>query len=120
MQDQHTNNPALTAVVRCILRDVSRSSGHPLDDLPDLLAASDVARILRLTTTRTLDVWAGRPDRNGLAFLKVGRHRRYALSDVVAHIARRRESDRPVSDEALMPVVLASIERLGSPVGRAA
>lgn len=68
----------------------SRSSAPP-PELEPLLDSEQLARILGVTH-RTLDTWAHR--REGPAYIRVGRHRRYDPSDVRAWLdAQRRPTN---------------------------
>jgi len=111
---QHTDTPALAGAVRCILRDVGQSLNRPLEELPGKFDTRKAATILGLTTPRTLDTWASKPDHGGLPFIKVGRSRRYLLSDIVAFIASRR-TGTAFSASDIADAVAEQVERLGAP-----
>lgn len=114
MSTQPTEVPALAGAIRCILRDIARSIGRPLADLPGKFDAHQTALILGLTTSRTLDTWASRPDQGGLPFMKVGRSRRYLLSDIVTFTVARRSDACRYGGAAVADAVFEQIERLGA------
>lgn len=107
--------PALAGAIRCILRDIGRAVGAPLDDLPGKFDTGATAAILDLTTPRTLDTWASRPDRGGLPFVKVGRSRRYLLTDLVTFMAKRHSDAGDYAASAISSAVYAEVSRLGEP-----
>jgi len=110
------DSPELSGAIRCILRDIGRAVGVPLADLPGKFDPRETAAILDLTTSRTLDTWASRPDRGGLPFVKVGRSRRYLLTDVIAFIAKRHTGAGEYAASAVSAAVYAEVSRLGEPV----
>jgi len=114
----HTEVTALTGAVRCILRDIGRAVGVPLAELPGKFDPRETAAILELTTTRTLDTWASRPDRGGLPFVKMGRSRRYLLSDLVAFMAKRHSAADTYPAAAVTATVCAEVASLGEPAAR--
>jgi len=114
------DSPELSGAIRCILRDIGRSVGAPLDDLPGKFDTFQTAAILDLTTPRTLDTWASRPDRGDLPFVKVGRSRRYLLTDLVTFIAKRHSGASDYAASAVPSAVYAEVSRLGEPTIEAA
>ena len=63
MPTNYINSPELSGAIRCILREIGRTVDRQLDDLPGKFGTPETAKILELTTTRTLDTWASRSDR---------------------------------------------------------
>lgn len=116
----HNDIPELNGAIHCILRDVSLKIGLARNELPSQFDTRETATILELTTTRTLDSWAARPDRGGLPFIKVGRSRKYLLSDLVTFIAERRTSIQTYPVSAIATVVCVQIERLNKPIKESA
>ena len=116
MQFVHTETPEVVGAVRCIIRDIGRAVDSPLDDLPGKFDTRAAATILDLTTPRTLDTWASRPDRGGLPFVKVGRSRRYLLTDLVTFMAKRHSDADKYAASAVSSAVYAEVSRLGESV----
>ena len=114
----HTEATALDGAIRCILRDIGRAVGVPLADLPGKFDARETAAILDLTTTRTLDTWASRPDHGGLPFVKVGRSRRYLLTDLVTFMAKRHTDADAYPAAAVPAAVCDEVARLGESVAK--
>jgi|GEM_PF-1796614 len=114
MTIEYDHTLQLTGTVRCILRDIARAIGVAREDLPGKFDSRVTAKVLELTTTRTLDAWAARPGRQELPFIKIGRSRRYLLTDVVAFIAKRHSNADMYAASAVDAVVAAEVARLGS------
>lgn len=114
MPKPHAGTSALAGAIRCILREIGRSLGQPLDELPGTFDTRQTAKILGLTTSRTLDTWASRPDRGGLPFVKVGRSRRYLLSDIITFTAERRSDAQRYDAETISAAVCQQIDQLGT------
>ena len=114
MPSTPTETPELSGVIRCILRDVACALGVPSDELPGKYTAREAATILDVVP-RTMDTWAARADHNDLPFVKVGRSRRYLLTDLVTFIAKRHTDADRYAASAVSSAVCAEVSRLGGP-----